>query len=138
MIDENKLMEEVRQWKRKVDKDCGEMPNVSYLTGYISALSVVEGMIAGQPTIDQYGTWIPCSERLPKDAEEYHVTQYNKNAVTEYCDGYRTARIFFDDNGWWDDIDVLAGWEIIAWMPLPLPYREEKKDGDGVCTPPEI
>ena len=52
MIDENKLMEEVRQWKRKVDKDCGEMPNVSYLTGYISALSVVEGMIAKQPTID--------------------------------------------------------------------------------------
>lgn len=52
MIDENKLMEEVRQWKRKVDKDCGEMPNVSYLTGYISALSVVEGMIAQQPTID--------------------------------------------------------------------------------------
>ena len=78
----------------------------------------------------EYGTWIPCSERLPKDAEEYHVTQYNKNAVTEYCDGYRTARIFFDDNGWWDDIDVLAGWEIIAWMPLPEPYREEKDDRD--------
>lgn len=88
--------------------------------GYVSVKE-----IADAPTIEPYGTWIPCSERLPKDAEEYHVTQYNKNAVTEYCDGYRTARIFFDDNGWWDDIDVLAGWEIIAWMPLPEPYREE-------------
>lgn len=58
MIDENKLMEEVRQWKRKIDKDCGEMPNVSYLTGYISALSVVEGMIAQQPTID--AVELPC------------------------------------------------------------------------------
>lgn len=58
MIDENKLMEEVRQWKRKVDKDCGEMPNVSYLTGYISALSVVEGMIAQQSTVD--AVEVPC------------------------------------------------------------------------------
>lgn len=94
--------------------------------GNFNSIESIREWIDRQPTIEQYGTWVPVTERLPKDAEEYHVTQYNKNAVTEYCDGYRTARIFFDDNGWWDDIDVLAGWEIIAWMPLPLPYREEK------------
>ena len=25
-----------------------------------------------------------------------------------------------------DDVDALAGWEIIAWMPLPEPYKEVK------------
>lgn len=88
--------------------------------GFMVDLHAVLRAIEAAPTIDQYGTWILCSERLPKEAEEYHVTQYNKNAVTEYCDGYRTARIFFDDNGWWDDIDVLAGWKIIAWMPFTI------------------
>ena len=121
-----------------IEEDYDEELYTDYIDDYAKGFQAGLWAVINQPTIDQYGTWIPCSERLPKDAEEYHVTQYNKNAVTEYCDGYRTARIFFDDNGWWDDIDVLAGWEIIAWMPLPLPYREEKKDGDGVCTPPEI
>ena len=83
MIDENKLMEEVRQWKRKVDKDCGEMPNVSYLTGYISALSVVEGMIAKQPTIDQYGTWIPVTERLPESDYETWNTRKLMERIVE-------------------------------------------------------
>ena len=115
MIDENKLMEEVRQWKRKVDKDCGEMPNVSYLTGYISALSVVEGMIAGQPTIDQYGTWIPVTERLPEEDGSYMTT-------TEY--GAVRVNHFYPRNKTWG----YKSNRTIAWMPLPLPYREEKKD----------
>lgn len=100
---------------------------VCNIDNYSVPISIVRQNIIDAPTIEPYGTWIPCSERLPKEAEEYHVTQYKKNAVNEYCDGYRTARIFFDDHGWWDDVDVLAGWEIIAWMPLPEPYKEEKK-----------
>lgn len=69
--------------------------------------------------------WIPCSERLPEDANDYLVTQYNQDAINEYCNGYRVATIFFDDKGWWDDIDNDWGWNIIAWQPLPQPPKGE-------------
>lgn len=69
--------------------------------------------------------WIPCSERLPKECGDYYVTQYNEDAIDEYCDGYRTEKIFFDDNGWWCDIDSSFGWEIIAWQSIPEPYKEK-------------
>lgn len=67
-------------------------------------------------------TWIPISERLPEYAGDYLVTQYNSKAIDEYCNGSRISTIFFDNNGWWDDIDFSCGWEIIAWQPLPQPY----------------
>jgi hypothetical protein len=69
--------------------------------------------------------WIACSERLPEESNDYLVTQYNENAIDDYCDGYRVSTIFFDDkNGWWDDIDDMFGWSIIAWQPRPDTYKE--------------
>lgn len=85
------------------------------------ALSIVSEVEA------EYGNgWIPCSERLPEESSDYLVTQYNEDAIDEYCDGYRTETIFFDEHGWWDDIDSSCGWEVLAWMPLPLPYQPQK------------
>jgi hypothetical protein len=90
------------------------------LTLYEKAIQIVSEVEA------EYGNgWIPCSERLPEGGSDYLVTQYNEDAIDEYCDGYRTGIIFFDKLGWWDDIDSSCGWEIIAWMPLPEPYKEE-------------
>lgn len=80
--------------------------------------------------------WIPCSERLPEmhredmEAEgEYYMisnpvlaTDGNKIYVAEYeeDDGYRC--------GWHSDIgEDHEG--IIAWMPLPAPYRPNKCHG---------
>ena len=71
------------------------------------------------PTIEQYGTWIPCSERLPESDYEtvLCVTDTNFWAVMVYTGehGFRSSDLDFDG-------------EVIAWMPLPEPYREEKKD----------
>lgn len=64
--------------------------------------------------------WIPCSERLPKKPEIYGDS-----------DGYivQTRRVEQPFIGYWDgrewtdeEVDVVA--EVIAWMPLPEPYRE--------------
>lgn len=54
-------------------------------------------------------TWIPVSERLPEDSGYYIATTKcrwgNESFVMFYCDG--------------------MDWErVIAWMPLPEPYRK--------------
>ena len=59
--------------------------------------------------------WIPCSERLPEDTDEY--------LVTIEC-GNRVTTLSYDE--------ILCEWfdhecnihHVIAWQPLPLEYKE--------------
>ena len=78
--------------------------------GYVSVKE-----IADAPTIEQYGTWIPVTERLPEEDGSYMTT-------TEY--GAVRVNHFYPRNKTWG----YKSNRTIAWMPLPLPYREEKKD----------
>lgn len=60
--------------------------------------------------------WIPCSERLPEKDGKYLVT-HRKFGKLE-----ATWNIFYggDHASWlWND-------EIIAWMPLPEPWKGEE------------
>lgn len=56
--------------------------------------------------------WIPCSERLPEERGFYLTTTKDK-AV--YCDHWN------EDN--FDRTEM-----VIAWMPLPEPYRGGEQD----------
>lgn len=66
--------------------------------------------------------WIPCSERLPKENEyvgdvcKYYLIQ------DEYGDMHVTH---LSSRGWETIESVKAlGCDVVAWMPLPKPYRE--------------
>lgn len=66
--------------------------------------------------------WIPCSERLPKRDELVLVT-YKTTDRIHLCR-------YIDDgseNPWWSYIDDCCAWNnvVLAWMPLPKPYRED-------------
>ena len=70
--------------------------------------------------------WIPCSERLPKIGE-YHISE----PCLVYCKGgvYAFAELeenIFGQVGWNcerdDDYHEPIG-EVIAWMPLPKPWK---------------
>ena len=77
------------------------------------------------PTIEER-KWIPCSERLPEEEEDSLITDGESMAV-----GY-----YRQDAKAWDSADF--GWienrekgyginEVIAWMPLPEPYKGEQE-----------
>ena len=64
--------------------------------------------------------WIPCSEKLPEEGDHYICT----------CkDGYRTMVTYVK---WqnklkrWDLTGARSYWKVIAWMPLPEPYKESE------------
>lgn len=65
-------------------------------------------------------TWIPVSERLPDDFGEYLVT---KKAIGWNCEEYYSNDIAYFDNEGFHKAD-----KVLAWMPLPEPYRERRTD----------
>ena len=86
--------------------------------------------------------WIPCSERLPKDLEVVNVTWINHRPMTYYADikdtPFTATAIHYKDKWWWYSPiceDLLAEYgksecdkmdadiEVIAWMPLPEPWK---------------
>lgn len=75
--------------------------------------------------------WIPVSERLPKSCGMYIVTR-------KIYDCPDTAPIIMSDESWFDGqntwhndnrINHERGYlsDVIAWMPLPEPYKESEE-----------
>lgn len=65
--------------------------------------------------------WIPCSERLPEKSGRVLVSYESINdeiAVSETNYDYRRKTFWISPS-------------VIAWMPLPEPYKPEKGDQDG-------
>lgn len=63
--------------------------------------------------------WIPCSERLPE--ESHAVLVWCPERKNIYCACY-------EEKQWW----IFGAYfkkvelEVVAWMPLPEPYRESE------------
>lgn len=88
-----------------------------------------------------YGKWIPVSERLPeehdsifkkfKGTSKWNPVMFEKTsgyviATVEYMDGTRlTTRAHTTDGIWKVDNSLMTG-KVVAWMPLPEPYRESE------------
>lgn len=95
-------------------------------------------------TIDEFGKWIPCSERLPDEGETVlvcfshgHREMWDISRVIEF------GRISSDredakGTGWeWLNESSCDYWEpvwdnqvaqVIAWMPIPQPYKEKNDE----------
>lgn len=97
---------------------------VPFNAGVAFALTMVEYA----PTIDAVPKWVPCEERLP----EPNV------AVLGYAPAFDNIFAVYYDSvcGWmtwspvYDEPFPSCQGEIVAWMPLPEPYKGERKDDD--------
>jgi hypothetical protein len=90
------------------------------IKGVEAAIGYVETIPSAQPE----QRWIPCSERLPEDAETVLVSDGIDYAAAFWR---YDVEVWYDPlHGWLDSF----GFDVKAWMPLPEPYREEsEKDG---------
>lgn len=82
-----------------------------------------------EQSVEHYdGRWISCEERLPEDGIDvlvwYEYFRYGK-----YNNLFQKTGISFTYNGKWSGfVNGQSGWDqlsIIAWMPLPDPYKEK-------------
>ena len=73
--------------------------------------------------------WIPVSERLPEEDGRYLVTfKYGiKVCMVGYGSCKRTVLGYPIGHGWYslEEAQYYAEDSIIAWMPLPKPYKED-------------
>lgn len=100
--------------------------NVWFADSYHLIDSVKERIDAA-PTIEQ-PHWIPCSERLPDDVEigeEYPTVIFCTSDGAVYVGGYE----HYLGGKWW----YMDTWEdeakgVVAWMPLPEPYRRVNRN----------
>ena len=124
MIDEKKLIEDI-------EKEI-EFAMKCNMPAMVAGMRQIASVIEEQPKISE---WIPCSERLPEmhredmEAEGEYYMISNPVIVT---DGQQIYIAEYEA-----DMDYRYGWHsldgedydnIIAWMPLPEPYRTEKED----------
>lgn len=99
---------------------------VIYAENYEKALNIANELTEEyiNTSTDTSSGWIPCSERLP-DIEG------NTSDTVLVCtiDGFQHMAFWCDDEKWRycesGMIKKPMEWtEIIAWMPLPAPYKE--------------
>lgn len=67
--------------------------------------------------------WTPCSERLPKEDGMYTTTLSGELIG---MDEPFVGQSYFEYGYWEDDGDY-----VIAWMPLPEPYKENEDEGQA-------
>jgi len=106
-----------QNYKEEFEKAC-----VAIRDKYIEAL---KNLPSAQPETQ----WIPCSERMPEIDETVLIT------IKEKYDGDKEYHYHTDvadhliNDGWltFNDWDEGQEIHIIAWMPLPEPWKGEEK-----------
>ena len=97
---------------------------------------IIKMRIGNLPSAQPEQRWIPCSERLPEEDTEVLISYRYKEGegdtdhvnidITSYgtvCFGGREIHTLKE---WRQPFDYFhANYEVIAWMPLPEPYKEK-------------
>lgn len=108
LIDREALCQDLLdRWNVADEKEESEIQNVM--------ADVVTPIVSSQPTIEM-PSWIPVTERLPEEREVVLITNDKGNVRYGQFRGTRGKYWYWKGN-------TLE--EVIAWMELPEPYRED-------------
>lgn len=94
---------------------------------FIKEQHAIDGMVSihdfelwleEQPKV---GEWIPVSEREPEEPEDGF-----KRYIVQRASNAEPRSLYWDQYGTWLDEEGTPYTDIIAWMPLPEPYKESE------------
>lgn len=87
--------------------------------GLLEAEEIIRKHMSGKDTdVHTNDGWIPVEERLPEDDSMVLVTCQTKK-------GIRSVNRAYCDGAFWHGSGSMSG--VIAWRPLPEPYRPERR-----------
>ena len=79
---------------------------------------MTDSVVAGR---EEMSRWIPCSERMPDKSGTYLASTNMGDVGLAECDWDYEYGMYWSA----EYLDVDA---IVAWMPLPEPYKEKKNE----------
>lgn len=130
MIDEKKFVEELDKKSKEQDERCGYFRRSGDRRSSLICAGITVGLVEAKKIIDEQakvGEWIPCSEQLPNDRKE-KLVYLSSNRVTVAVYNEHRLPHSGDSIGWgYRAPDGYIDFEketVIAWRPLPEPYRQ--------------
>ena len=110
------IKDRLKQYKDKYS-DCYKYAGV-----YVKVIQdMIEQLQDDLEQDEKENGWIPVSERLPEKNKDVITTVKYSGFMGMYGRWLKTA--FIDGYGEWNGECI--GGEVIAWMPLPEPYKED-------------
>lgn len=102
----------------------------AYSQGYEDGTDNFYNVVAEIIRKHMNGGWIPVEERLPEEKVNPVSQDYYEYQVTAKFGNVKDVRHYKYGNGhWWNGPGIVDQY-VIAWRPLPEPYRPERSEGE--------
>ena len=126
----NKVFEKIIEKQEELFQDLNVIEVLSHvdfdstiqnsLENFLKAITNEAIEIVKQEAERYNNGWIPCSEKLPDVRQDVLVTVKYTGFMGMHGYWIKTGHMEAE-NDWWGDC---AGGEVIAWQPLPKPFKE--------------
>ena len=105
-----------------------------YAQGIACGAALAKAYVEQLPTAEPQ--WIPCGERMPEEKDAGILKKLGTSKRSEYVlatVGVKNERMTVTactyDGVWdWNMKYAFPNYEVVAWMPLPEPYKVGEKD----------
>lgn len=131
MIDEKKLLTKLAEWEKESSEEAG----LKAPTLLRKVMEEVQRMAVNEEIRERIEAeteshamkWVSVVERLPKCDREVIVQWEKMNRISGETMVFLDI-MHLDDKGVWNSCQGVPNGQVIAWMPLPEPYRKEREE----------